>query len=78
MQKVNHITLQLPMGFLVEFKVNEILRVTTFDTICTSSFNTKCVQHTMETTQFMVMDSCALHLNTTHGGFLGNFRNYIG
>jgi hypothetical protein len=78
MQKVNHITLQLPMGFLVEFKVNEILRVTTFNTICTSSFNMKFVHHTMETTQFMVTDSCALHLNTTHGGFLGNFRNYIG
>jgi hypothetical protein len=27
MQKVNHLTLQLPMGFLVEFKVNEILHV---------------------------------------------------
>jgi hypothetical protein len=26
----------------------------------------------------MVMDSCALHLNTTDGGFLGNFKNYIG
>ncbi len=78
MQKVSHITLQLPMGFLVEFKVNEILCVTTFDTICTSSFNTKCVRQTMETTQFMVMDSCALHLNTTHGDFLSNFRNYIG
>jgi hypothetical protein len=70
MQKVSHPTLQLPMGFLGEFKVNEIL--------CTSSFDTKCVHRTMETTQSMVMDSCALHINTTHGGFLGNFKNYIG
>jgi len=77
MQKVSHLTLQLPMGFLVEFKVNEILHVTTFDNICTSSFDTKCVHHTMETTQNMVLDSCAIHLNTTHGSFLGNFRNYI-
>jgi len=74
---VSHPALQLPMGFLVELKVSEILRVTTFDTICTSSFDTKHVHHTMETTQSMVMDSCALHLNTTHCGFLNNFRNYI-
>jgi hypothetical protein len=66
------------MGFLIEFKVNEIVRVTTFDIICTSTFDTNCVHYTMETTQSMVMDSCAVHLNTTHGGFLGNFRNYIG
>jgi hypothetical protein len=77
-QKVSHPTLELAMRFLVEFKVNENLHVTTFDTICMSSFHKKCVHHTMETTQNMVMDSCALHLNTTDGGFLGNFKNYIG
>jgi len=91
MQKVSHPTLQLPMGFLVELKVSEILRVTTFDTICTSSFDTKHVHDTMvvfliilgtrlrevRANQRMVMGSCALHLNTTHGGFLNNFRNYI-
>jgi len=66
------------MGFLIEFKVSEILCVTTFDIICTSSFDTKCVHCTMETTQSVMMDSRALHLNTTHGGFLGNCRNYIG
>jgi hypothetical protein len=65
------------MGFLIEFKVSEILHVITFDTICTFSFDMKCVHRTMETTQSMVMDSCALHLNTTHGGFLGNFKIYI-
>ncbi len=70
---MTHPTLQLPMGFLVEFNVNEILRVITFDTICTSSFDTKCVHHTMETTQSMVMDFCALHFKTTPNGFLGNF-----
>jgi hypothetical protein len=59
------------MGFLVEFKVSEILHVTTFDTICTFKFDTKCVHHTMETTQSMVMDSFALHFNATRGdGFL--------
>jgi hypothetical protein len=62
----------------MEFKVSEILCVTTFNTISISSFDTKCVYRTMETTQNMVMDSCALHLNTTDGGFLGNFKNYIG
>jgi len=72
----------------MEFKVSEILCVTTFNTISISSFDTKCVHRTMETTQNMVMDSCTLHfnatrsdglhLNTTHGGFLGNCRNYIG
>ncbi len=75
---MSHFTLQLPMGFLVQFKVNEILRVTTFDTICTSSFDTKFVHRTMEIARSMVIDSCVLHLDTTHGGFLGNFRNYIG
>jgi hypothetical protein len=78
MQKVSHPTLKLPIGFLVKFNMNEILHVTIFDTICISSFDMKCVHCTMEKTQSMVMDSCALHLNTTHGGFLGNFRNYIG
>jgi len=73
------------MRFLMEFKVSEILCVITFDNICTSSFEVHC---TIETTQNMVMDSCALHfnatcghglhLNATHGGFLGNCRNYIG
>jgi len=77
-QKVNHPTLQLSMGFLVEFKVNEILHVTTFDNICISNFDLKCVNRTMEKTQSMVMDFCALHFNTTHGGFFSNFRNYIG
>jgi hypothetical protein len=76
------------MGFLVKFKVSEILCVTMFNTICTSSFDTKFIHRTMETTQSMVMDSCVLHfttthgdglhLNTTHGGFLRNCRNYIG
>jgi len=37
------------MQFLEEFKVSEILFFTTFDTICTFSFNTKCVYCTMET-----------------------------
>jgi hypothetical protein len=66
------------MGFLLKFKVSEILCVTIVDTICTFSFDRNCVHRTMETTQSMVMDSCALHLNTTHGGFLGNFKNYSG
>jgi hypothetical protein len=38
-----------------------------FDTICASSFDTKCVNRRMETTQNMVMDSCALHFNATRG-----------
>jgi hypothetical protein len=29
--------------------MSEILHVTTFDTICTSNFDTKCLHHTMET-----------------------------
>jgi hypothetical protein len=37
------------MWFLKEFKVSEISYVTTFDTTCTPSFNTKCVYHTMKT-----------------------------
>jgi hypothetical protein len=37
------------MQFLEEFKVSEILLFTSFDTICTSSFDTKCVHYTMET-----------------------------
>jgi len=44
------------MGFLVKFKVSEILCVTMFNTICTSSFDTKFIHRTMETTQSMVMD----------------------
>jgi hypothetical protein len=37
------------MQFLQEFKMNEILCVITFDTICTSSFDTKFVHYTMKT-----------------------------
>jgi hypothetical protein len=37
------------MQFLKEFKVSEILLFTTFDTICTSSFFTKCIHCTMKT-----------------------------
>jgi hypothetical protein len=36
------------MQFLKEFKVSEILCVTTFDIICAFSFDKKCVHHTME------------------------------
>jgi hypothetical protein len=64
------------MWFLVEFKISEILRVTISNTICAFSFDTKCVHCTMETTQNMVIDSSALHFNTTDGGFLGNCNNY--
>jgi hypothetical protein len=35
--------------FLKEFKMSEILHVPTFDIICTSSFDTKCLHHTVET-----------------------------
>jgi hypothetical protein len=35
--------------FIEEFKVSEILCVATFDTICTFSFDTKCLHCTMET-----------------------------
>jgi hypothetical protein len=35
----------------MEFEVGEILCVTTFNTISTFSFDTKCVHRTMETTQ---------------------------
>jgi hypothetical protein len=37
------------MRFLEKFKVSEILCVAIFDIICTSSFDTKCLNHTMET-----------------------------
>jgi hypothetical protein len=37
------------MQFLEEFKVSEILRVVTFNIICTSNFDTKCLHHTMKT-----------------------------
>jgi hypothetical protein len=37
------------MQFLEEFKASEILCVTTFGTICTFNFDTKCVHSTMET-----------------------------
>jgi hypothetical protein len=37
------------MRFLKKFKVSEILCVTSFDTICIFSFDTKRVHHTMET-----------------------------
>jgi hypothetical protein len=37
------------MRFLEEFKMSEILCVVTFNTICTFSFDTKCLQRTMET-----------------------------
>ncbi len=37
------------MEFQEKFKENEILFFTTFDTICTFSFDTKCVHCTMET-----------------------------
>jgi hypothetical protein len=37
------------MQFLEEFKVSEILFFTSFDTICTSSFDSKYVHCTMET-----------------------------
>jgi hypothetical protein len=36
------------MQFLKEFKVSEILCVITFNTICTFSFDTKCVDCIME------------------------------
>jgi hypothetical protein len=37
------------MQFLEELKVGEISFFTTFDTLSTSSFDTKCVHYTMET-----------------------------
>jgi len=37
------------MWFLKEFKVSKILCVIISNTICISSFDTKCVHHTMET-----------------------------
>jgi hypothetical protein len=37
------------MWFIKKIKMSEILHVTTFDTICTSNFDTKCLHHTMET-----------------------------
>jgi hypothetical protein len=35
--------------FLEEFKLSEIFSVATFHTICTSNFDTKCLNHTMAT-----------------------------
>jgi hypothetical protein len=37
------------MRFIKEFKMNEILCVTTFDTIGTFNFDTTYVHHTVET-----------------------------
>ncbi len=37
------------MRSLKEFKVSKISCVITYDIICTSSFDTKCVHHTIET-----------------------------
>ncbi len=34
--------------FLKESKVSKFLHVTTFDNLCTSSFDTKCAHNTME------------------------------
>jgi hypothetical protein len=35
------------MQFLKEFKVSEIISVVTFDIISTSTFETKCLHHTI-------------------------------
>jgi len=48
------------MWFLEEFRVSEILCTTTFHTICTPSFDIKCVQCTVERL-----------VNITSGGELG-------
>jgi hypothetical protein len=46
--QINHIR------FLEEFKMNEILCVTTFNIICIPNFDTKCVHYTMETQNMYV------------------------
>jgi hypothetical protein len=47
--------------------MSEILHVITFDTICTSSFDTKCVHRTMET-------PCLFHFPQEFTNFLGNTK----
>ncbi len=61
--------------------MNEILCVTTFDTICTFSFDTKCVHHTMETPSkcslkyLNLKHNCKLHVKNARFGIINQHMN---